>query len=75
MRPDLLHGLLETPTVKDLKVLVRHGVGVIDAGDLLHAGETLLKVPLLPLHHDDALPGVVPRSPEEVILVSADGGR
>src|SRR5258707_4753762 len=54
---------------------VWHGVGMIDACHLLDAGETRLEVLLLSGHDDDTFAGVSTRSPEEVILMSADGRR
>ena len=40
---------------------------------LRHARESVLELLLLALEYDDALTGKVAGSPEEVILVAADG--
>src|SRR5260370_42617947 len=56
-------------------MLVWHGVGMIDAGHLLDAGETRLEVLLVSSHDDDTFAGVATRSPNKIILMPADGGR
>src|SRR5260221_1614642 len=55
-------------------MFVWHGVGVIDTGHLLNAGETRLEVLLLPSQDDDTFAGVATRSPNKIILMRADGG-
>ena len=64
--------MVKAEAIEHVKMLVGHRVGVIDARDLLHAHKASLELLLLPLHHDDTFPGVVSRSPEEIILVPAD---
>src|SRR5689334_10329889 len=56
-------------------MLVRHGVWVRDAGDLLDAGETRLELLLAAGHDNDTLAGIATGSPEKVALMPADGGR
>src|SRR5471030_1382372 len=67
--------MLSAAAIEDVEMLVGHGVGVINAGSLLHARETPLEILLPPMHHNDAFDGVVSRSPEEIILMPADGWR
>src|SRR5260370_14679257 len=44
LRPDLLQGPLQTLAIKDVKVFVRHRVGMIDAGDFLYSRKTALQI-------------------------------
>src|SRR5579864_834179 len=74
-RPDFVQGPLEAAAIIDVEMLVRHGVGVINAGDFLNVGKPRLEVILPPSHDDHTFAGVPTRPPEEVVLMRADGGR
>src|SRR5450759_1911707 len=73
--PDLVQGPLEAAAMEDVEMLVRHRVGVINAGDLLNGGETRLEILLPSSHDDDTFAGVATRTPEDVALMPADCGR
>src|SRR6266498_4700136 len=73
LRPDLAQRLLEATAIENVEMLVRHGVRVIHAGDLLHIREARLEIRLPSGHDDHALTGVSTRPPEEVALMPADG--
>ena len=49
--------------VEDVEMLVRHRVGMINAGGLPDLGEARLQVILPSRHHDDTFTGVAARSP------------
>ncbi len=61
LRPDLVQGPLEAAAIEDVEMLVWHGVGVINASDLLDIGETRLEVLLPSSHDDDTFAGVATR--------------
>src|ERR1035437_6094083 len=67
-------GLLEAAAIEDVEMLVWHGVGMRNGGDLLYGGEARLEVLLPPIHDDDAFAGVAVRPPEELTLMAAEGG-
>src|SRR5262249_39215292 len=56
-------------------MLVRHRVWVVHARDLLHAYKQLLEALLAIVHDDHTFAGVIARSPEKIVLVTADRPR
>src|ERR1019366_5398729 len=75
MWPDFLNKLPGAAAVENIEVLVRHGIRVLDVRHFLHTGEASVEISLLAIQNDHAFAGILPRSPEKVVLMSADGWR
>lgn len=59
VRPDLVQGPLEALAVEHIKVLGRHGIGMIHTGYLCYTCEIVLESPVPALQNDNALSGKV----------------
>src|SRR5271166_1203053 len=75
LRPDLAQRPPRPAAIEDIEMLVGHGIWVINGGDFPDIGELRFEIPHPSGHDDNAFAGVAARSPEEVALMAADGGR
>src|SRR5215813_8864754 len=75
LRPQFLQRLLEPSAIEHVAMLVRHRVWVVHARALLHAYKQLLEALLAIIHDDNTFACVIARSPQEIVLMTADRPR